>query len=184
MIRVTVLLGFMGLTACSMDPYIATDKRTRMPPPQPLPPIEQGGEIYPEPVPEVPQEEVKPYKPDPLSPIDQGQAATRKVNPAVEALLATAQSQQRAGDLTSAFATLERAVRISPREPKVYLSMAHVRYEQELYAQAEQFALKAVSFDRVDLSTQKAGWQIVASARMKQGDDEGALKARRQAKRL
>src|SRR5690606_39701783 len=64
---------------------------------------------------------------------------------AAGALVAQGVSERRAGDYGRAAATLERALRIEPASPTVWLELARVRLAQGDYAQARQLALKAES---------------------------------------
>jgi len=66
-------------------------------------------------------------------------------NRAVIALLDTADKQSQNGDYMGAAATLERAIRISPRDPELYYQLAQVRYWQGNYPQTEQFCRKAMT---------------------------------------
>lgn len=66
-------------------------------------------------------------------------------NPAVLALLGTAQQQRRQQKYVAAAASLERAIRISPRNAELYLELAKVRQEQGNQGQAEQLCKKAVA---------------------------------------
>lgn len=66
-------------------------------------------------------------------------------NSAVIALLKTAGQQKQAADYVSAAASLERAIRISPRDPVLYYQLAEVRYLQRNFQQAEQLCRKAIS---------------------------------------
>jgi len=66
-------------------------------------------------------------------------------NSAVTSLLASADKQRQSGDYSRAAGTLERAVRISPRDPELYYQLAQVRYLQGNYHQTEQLCRKAIS---------------------------------------
>jgi tetratricopeptide (TPR) repeat protein len=66
-------------------------------------------------------------------------------NSAVIALLGAAEKQRLSGDYMRAAATLERAIRISPRDPELYYQLAQVRYLQRNYHQTEQLCRKAIS---------------------------------------
>lgn len=73
-------------------------------------------------------------------------------NSAVIALLSSGQQQRKSGDYQRAAATLERAIRISPRNPELYYELAQVRYLEGNYHQGEQLCRKAISLaagDRV-----------------------------------
>jgi predicted Zn-dependent protease len=61
----------------------------------------------------------------------------------VKALLRQADAQRAAGDLVSAAATLERGVRIEPRNPYLWNRLARIRLEQGQFSQAESLAAKS-----------------------------------------
>ena len=67
------------------------------------------------------------------------------LGPAGEALLIQGENERRAGDYPAAAATLERALRIAPGAPALWLELARVRLLEGDFAQAEQLARKAGS---------------------------------------
>lgn len=67
------------------------------------------------------------------------------LSPAAQELVAKAKRYSGSGDSASALRYLERAQRISPRAPQVYLTMAEVRLQQGETRQARQLANKALS---------------------------------------
>ena len=70
---------------------------------------------------------------------------TAYLSPAAQELVAKAKRYSGSGDSVSALRYLERAQRISPRAPQVYLAMAEVRLQQGETRQARQLANKALS---------------------------------------
>lgn len=100
----------------------------------------------------------------------------------VLALLTSARQQESSGDLNSASASLERALRIAPREPQVLYRLAQVRLEQGDAAQAEQLARRGLSYAAGRPALQAGLWGLVADARERQGDAEGAAQARQRAR--
>ena len=100
----------------------------------------------------------------------------------VLALLTSARQQESGGDLSSASASLERALRIAPREPQVLLRLAQVRLEQGDAAQAEQLAQRGLSYASGRPALQASLWGLVADARERQGDSAGAAQARERAR--
>jgi len=104
-------------------------------------------------------------------------------NPAVLALLSDAEKYQQQGNMPAAQSRLQRAQRISPRDPKVYYQLAQTHYELEDYRLAEQVALKGVSYAQGDNAQQKRFWLLLAEIRNKSGDRAGAKSAREQATR-
>lgn len=68
-----------------------------------------------------------------------------ELSPAGEALLIQGANERRAGDYGAASATLERALRIEPSAPALWLELARVRLLQGNREQAGQLARKARS---------------------------------------
>ena len=100
----------------------------------------------------------------------------------VLALLTSARQQESSGDLNSASASLERALRIAPREPQVLYRLARVRLDQGDAAQAEQLARRGLSYAAGRPTLQAGLWGLVAEARERQGDAAGAEQARQRAR--
>lgn len=100
----------------------------------------------------------------------------------VLALLTAARDQEGRGDLGGASSSLERAMRIAPREPQVFYRLAQVRLAQGDAAQAEQVAQRGLSYAAGRPSLQAGLWELVAQAREKQGNSAGAAEARQRAR--
>lgn len=66
-------------------------------------------------------------------------------SPAVVALLGKADRQKKNKQFAAAAASLERAIRISPRNPELYLALAGVRLQQGDTQQANQLCNKAIA---------------------------------------
>ena len=87
----------------------------------------------------------------------------------VQALLKQAEAQRAAGDLVSAAATLERGLRIEPRNPHLWNRLARIRLEQGLFAQADSLAAKSNTLaDNLPTLVQD-NRRIIAAARQKGG---------------
>ena len=104
-------------------------------------------------------------------------ATSAGISPAVLDLLEQADQQASDGNSSGALATLERALRIAPREPEVYYQMGRLRLDMGEAKQAEQLALKAVDL-APDAFVRRDGWNLVALAREAAGDKAGAAAAR------
>ncbi len=98
-------------------------------------------------------------------------------NSAVVALLDTARQQTNNGELRSAQTSLQRAQRISPKDPEVYYALADTHRRLGEFLQAEQVALKGVAIAQGQNSKLRRLWQLIASIRTDAGDLEGADKA-------
>jgi len=98
-------------------------------------------------------------------------------NRAVIALLDRAQADNESGQREAAGASLERALRIEPRNPWLWLELARVRLVQGQYAQAITLARKSNSFAGRHSRVQAENWQVIGNARVAQGDSAGAEQA-------
>lgn len=98
-------------------------------------------------------------------------------NKAVIALLDRAQTDNESGQREAAGASLERALRIEPRNPWLWLELAQVRLAQGQYAQAITLAGKSNSFAARQYRVQAENWQVIGQARVAQGDSTGAEQA-------
>lgn len=90
--------------------------------------------------------------------------ATRETT-AVASLMDSARADAAAGRLANAAATLERALRIEPRNPRLWSELARVRLQQGEWAQAEQTALRSNSFAGTDSDLRSDNARIIAAAR-------------------
>jgi tetratricopeptide (TPR) repeat protein len=104
-------------------------------------------------------------------------------NTAVVALLQKSQNQSSAGQWDAASASLERALRIEPRNPVLWQRLARVRLDQGDYPQAENLAAKSNSMAGSDHHLRAENWRIIGQARSKCGDKAGARAAFERAER-
>jgi len=141
--------------------------------------VEEGG---------VPVEERMPPPPDTRPavpvPVPESRTAQRPQPPAVVALLDTAEQQANAGDLEAAAASLERAIRIDPRNPVLWYHLGTVRLSQGDARAAEQMAVKSNSLSSGNRAQQSRNWSLIARARRAGNDEAGAQEADRKARAL
>lgn len=104
-------------------------------------------------------------------------------NAAVRALVAQADTDSQAGRLDNAVAGLERALRIEPRNPRLWLALARQRFRQGDIGQAEQLSERALTWAGDDRELRAAGWGLIAEARAARGDVVGAREAEDRARR-
>jgi tetratricopeptide (TPR) repeat protein len=109
--------------------------------------------------------------------------ATRE-STAVASLMDSARADTGSGRLVNAAATLERALRIEPRNPRLWSELARVRFQQRDYAQAESTALRSESWAGKDNLLRADNWRLIAAARDARGDATGAQQAREAASRF
>lgn len=95
-------------------------------------------------------------------------------NRAVIALLERADAESRAGRHEAAGASLERALRIEPRNPWVWEELARERLAEGHYDSAISMARKSNSFAGGKHRVQAVNWQVIGKARVAQGDTKGA----------
>jgi Tfp pilus assembly protein PilF len=100
---------------------------------------------------------------------------------AVAGLMDTARSEAAAGNLAAAAASLERALRIEPRNPRLWHELARVRLKQGQHAQAENVAARSNSWAGDDKALRAENWRLIAETRRARGDTEGAQAAIEQA---
>jgi cytochrome c-type biogenesis protein CcmH/NrfG len=134
----------------SRSPYPAPPPQTapRQPAPSPYPyPTQPAPQPAPAPAPQ----------PDRAQPRTQSSATL--------ALQDEAQRAATAGDLSKATQILERAIRIEPDRPELWIELARVHLKEGNPAQAEQFARKALLFTGGRYDLEQQAWVIIADAR-------------------
>jgi len=95
------------------------------------------------------------------------------MRPVSATLLAQSRAQLRDGNSAQAAATLERAIRIDPGEPAVWLALARLRYTEGNWQQAEQLARKAKSLAARGSAVRSAAEQVIGDALLMQGQPRG-----------
>jgi cytochrome c-type biogenesis protein CcmH/NrfG len=105
-------------------------------------------------------------------------------NVAVAGLMQSARADSAAGKLANAAATLERALRIEPRNPRLWQELARVRLKQGEHVQAESVAARSNSWAGTDNGLRAENWRLIAQAREARGDAEGARTALETAERI
>ena len=104
--------------------------------------------------------------PEQPPPVEEPPATTAKPeNIAVAGLMDTARADVAANRLGSAAATLERALRIEPRNPRLWHELALVRLKQGDYAQAESTAQRSNAWAAADSELRSANQRIIEEAR-------------------
>jgi hypothetical protein len=182
-IRIVALTVLLALSGCSVAPFktgsatgaATTGSKPREPGAGPVltAPTEIGRPAG-EPVIETP--------PPAQLPRERPRAPPATLSPASRTLVSQAQAQRRKGDLPGATVSLERALRIEPKNPLLWLEMGRLRMDQRNYPQAENMARKALSMSVGDDSTQSAAWRLIADslrARDRNPEAEEALERAR-----
>ena len=100
--------------------------------------------------------------------------ATAVVNPAVVALLNNANAQTRAGKHNEAAASLERALKITPKDAWLWHKLARTRLNLGDTGQAQSLAARSNSYAQNDRRLLADNWGLIAEARQLGGDSAGA----------
>ena len=107
----------------------------------------------------------------------------RTENLAIAGLMDDARTDAAAGRLGNAAAQLERALRIEPRNPRLWQELARVRLKQGDYMQVEGLAARSNSWARDDPALRAENWRLIARSREARGDEAGAKAALETAER-
>ncbi len=105
-------------------------------------------------------------------------------NPAVIALLEGAQIKSEGGEYGLAVLTLERAVRISPSDPKIWHALAKARFSQSQYEMSISLAKKSNMLAKNNRELQRDNWHLIAENFTRLGQPDAATRAMDSAKRL
>jgi len=150
-IRWLLFAALLALSACSVAPF-KTGSATTSTARQPAPTTGSGPEIKPttgetviEPEPEQVIEEPAPAVVEPPAPRPRPKRPPATLSPASEALVAQARAQRKKGDLPGASVALDRAMRIEPNNPLLWIEMGQLRMDQRNYPQAENMGRKALA---------------------------------------
>ena len=98
-------------------------------------------------------------------------------NNAVVALMDSARADVAGGKPDAAVASLERALRIEPRNPRLWQELARLRLQQGQYQQAEGMATRSNSWAGDNKTLRAENWRLIGEARLKRGDHQGAQAA-------
>lgn len=94
-----------------------------------------------------------------------GQASTVPASSAATAeLLAQSRTQLAAGDHAQAAASIERALRIRPDDPELWLELARVRLAQGDYGQAQTLARKSIALAGDDALLERMAQAVIEEA--------------------
>jgi tetratricopeptide (TPR) repeat protein len=93
-------------------------------------------------------------------------------------LLASARQNVRAGQFSQAEMVLERALRLEPRNARLWYEMAQVKYGQKDYGQVVQFCIKSNSLAGKDYGLTQQNWLLMEKAYLQLGEPEKARQAR------
>lgn len=171
-----VLAISLALSACSIAPV---QESSPVVAPPPVPP-------QPEPAPVVAPVEPAVLETQPLTPTEvvepsiplAGTAThTYTLSAATKSLVTQATTQRKSRNFVQAAATLERALRIEPKNPLLWIEYGQLRMDEKNFTQAESMARKALASAIGDLRTQANAWRLIADsykARNRNGEAQQA----------
>lgn len=139
-------------------------------PPLPAPVLRPDSAPLPPPIP-VPL-------PDPSVRSGRDSVPVAKEGRAAGTLLASARQNVRAGQFSQAEMVLERALRLEPRNARLWHEMAQVKYGQRDYGQVVQCCIKSNSLAGRDYGLIQQNWRLMEKAYMELGQPEKARQAR------
>jgi Tfp pilus assembly protein PilF len=168
-----VLVMSAVLTACAVpSPY-----QKPAPPPQQQPPP-----------PEAPPEQTQPGEPPTTVPEPTPPPAPVVREPtlgaASRALVSQAQTQMATKNYVVAASSIERALRIEPDNPLLWIELGKVRFAEGNYVQAENMARKAVSMSVNAPRAQSSAWRLIADSYRARGKNIEAQEAQSRADSL
>jgi tetratricopeptide (TPR) repeat protein len=120
-----------------------------------------------------------PEQPSPAPPERPAAPAARQfhLGPAASALVTQAHTQAGGGDYGQAAATLERALRIEPDNPLLWIELGRVRLGENNAAQADAMGRKALALATGDAGAQAAAWRLIADSLRALGRNPEAAEA-------
>jgi tetratricopeptide (TPR) repeat protein len=184
-LRASLYLSAAILAACASSPFkpetgdSTRDRPTQTPgegPAVATPPVITGPTPEAEPSVEVPM----PLPP----PRDRPRAAPATLSPASKALVTQAQGQRKRGDLPGAAVSLDRALRIEPNNPLLWIELGRLRMDQGNFPQAEGMGRKALAMSIGDDGTQSQAWQLIGESYRARGRNTQAEEALARAREL
>jgi hypothetical protein len=106
------------------------------------------------------------------------------LSPATKALVTQAQSQVSAGNFAVASGTIERALRIEPSNPLLWIELGKVRQAEGNFVQAENMARKALNMAGQAPKAQSAAWRLISDSYRGRGRNTEARDAQVKADQL
>lgn len=155
----------LALGACTIpEPYRAPQPATPVPVPQ-QPTTIQTQPAQPPPVVEEPEPLPPPVVREPT------------LGPASRALVGQAQTQLASKNFAVAASSIERALRIEPGNPLLWIELGKVRQAEGNYVQAENMGRKAVAMSVNAPRARSAAWGLIAESYRARGKNAEAQDA-------
>jgi tetratricopeptide (TPR) repeat protein len=173
-LRISLARRVVALAACAA---LLTGCHSLFGPPVSGPrPTPQSGTAQPSPqTPSAPQP--GPAPPQPVPPTRQTPPKEFHLSAASAALVKQGRAQSMKGEYPAAIATLERALRIEPDNPLVWLELGQVHLSARNAPQAESMARKAIALATGNPAVQSNGWRLIGDAYRARGRDLDATEA-------
>jgi tetratricopeptide (TPR) repeat protein len=182
------LLLFLALSGCAVQPFKPGQDAATAPPAQSSSAQRVAGEAPAlSSIPGAGTGELQPGvdAPAPLGlPERRASVAPATLGSASQSLVNQAKAQRQRGDLPGAATSLERALRIEPNNPLLWIEMGRLRMDQGNPEQAEGMGRKALAMAIGDDSTQSAAWNLIADSQQARGRNTQAKQSREIAKAL
>ena len=147
------------VSGCVLPDFGTSRPETRSPVPATAPAAPPPATVV-WPVPELP-----PSAPGSVEPLPRPPRTAPPVSSASQALITQSRGHQAAGHYEQAAASIERALRIEPRQPVLWLELGSIRLKEGDYAQAEGLGRKALSLSSGDAALTARAEQLIAAAK-------------------
>jgi tetratricopeptide (TPR) repeat protein len=106
------------------------------------------------------------------------------LSPATNALVQQAHTQAHSGAFVPAAATIERALRIEPENPLLWIELGQVRLSENNPGQADSLGHKALALATGDPQAQASAWRLIAESLRVRSRNEEAAEADKKANAL
>jgi predicted Zn-dependent protease len=126
---------------------------------------------------ELPGLDISPPDSPALTPPPDPKAFNLSAPPAVMALQTDIEANLKIGRYAEAAASLERAIRIQPKNPELWHVLADVRLKQQQLGLAEDLAKKSNLLAKSNQELIRSNWVVIAGSRRLKGDSAGASEA-------
>jgi predicted Zn-dependent protease len=104
-----------------------------------------------------------------------------RLGPAASALVAQAHNLARSGNYEPAAATIERALRIEPENPLLWIELGQIRMSEGNAAQGNGMGHKALALATGDPHAQASAWRLIADSLRVRGRNQEAAEADKRA---
>lgn len=170
--RNSAFVGLLALTAwlaagCAAPPQYEQPVTPPAPVPAPPPPAPAHPASAPKPAPQ------RPAPPQPAPPPSQP-AQQFRLGAAAAALVSEARQEAANGDPQLALSTVERALRIEPRNPLLWLILGQAHEGAGQYELAASMGRKALQLAAGDAGVQSRAWRLIGDSLRARGRNQEA----------